>query len=58
VLGQVTDAVEAGVAQAGLVGAALDLGQVVARAPLPHEPVELGPVPDPAVVVRVARVVG
>ena len=53
--GQVPHAVQAGVADPGVVGAALDLGQVALRAPAAEGLVEFGPVPDPVAVVRVPR---
>jgi len=43
--GQVPHAVQAGVADPGVVGAALDLGQVALRAPAAEDLVEFGPVP-------------
>ena len=55
VFGQVPHAVQAGVADPGVVGAALDLGQVALRAPAAEGLVEFGPVPDPVAVVRVPR---
>jgi hypothetical protein len=54
--GQVPHPVQAGVADPGLVGAALDVGQVARRAPGPENLIEFGAVPHAVAVVRVPRV--